>query len=106
MVVSSIIPVLMAATLLMVGTAWSQETATTERIDPEVPQAERICEQEIAEAKLLMAANIDDFGPMDQARMDQLLAEAEEFCADDNEVMAAIRLEALQAIIEVTGATN
>jgi hypothetical protein len=106
MVVSSIIPVFLAAPLLIAGTAWSQDTSTTERIDPQVPQAERICEQEIAQAKLLVAANIDDFDPMDQARIDQLLAEAEEFCEDNNEVMAAIRLEALQAIIEVTGAAN
>jgi hypothetical protein len=40
---------------------------------------------------------------MEQMRLRTQLDEARAYCDDNNEVMAAIRLEAVTAVIEVTG---
>lgn len=87
------------AALLLAGNAAAQ--TTTEPIDPTIPQEERICEIEIAEVAAMRAEAAGEIEPMQEAQLDRLMAEAQGFCDDNNEVMAAIRLEAAQAIIEV-----
>jgi hypothetical protein len=104
-----------AAILLAGGTlAAAQEAAPTEPLDPgipqqdelldpEIPQQERICDLEIARVEAILDETVEEFGGMEQMRLRTQLDEARAFCDDDNEVMAAIRLEAVTAVIEVTG---
>lgn len=85
-----------------IGAAVAQDDTAAPETDPAAPQAERICQQEINASEDLVADAAGSLEPADEARVADLLAEAQTFCDDDNEVMAAIRLEALQAIIEIT----
>lgn len=70
--------------------------------DPSISQQERICDREIDEVETAMAEHAESFDEMERARMITLLGEARRFCDDGNEVMAAIRLEAVAALIEIT----
>ena len=96
----------MAMTVIAVvsslGAAVAQDEEAAPATDVTAPQAERICQQEIDDSEALVAESSADLEPADQVRVESLLAEAQTFCNEDNEVMAAIRLEALQAIIEIT----
>lgn len=92
--------------LLAVPLLSAQEVTPEDLLDPEVPQEERICDLEIAKVEAILEEHIDSFGRMEQARMRQQLDEAQAYCDDGNEVMAAIRLEAVMAIIEVTGVAD
>lgn len=85
-----------------IGAAVAQDEAAAPAADVAAPQAERICRQEIADSEVLVADSVASLEPADQVRVENLLAEAHTFCDEGNEVMAAIRLEALQAIIEIT----
>jgi hypothetical protein len=85
-----------------IGVAVAQDDTAAPATDAAAPQAERICEQEIVDSQALVAGSSASLEPADQARVESLLAEAQAFCDENNEVMAAIRLEALQAIIEIT----
>lgn len=87
------------AALLLAGGVAAQ--TTTEPIDPTIPQEERICEIEIAEVTDMRNEAEVELEPMQQNQLDRLMGEAQAFCDDDNGVMAAIRLEAARAIIEV-----
>ncbi len=100
------LPVFAALSLLLGPLAVAQEVTTNDLLDPEVPQEERICDLEIAEVEAQVEENIEAFGRLEQARMRQQLDEAQAFCDDGNEVMAAIRLEAVMALIEVTGVAD
>ncbi len=90
------------ATMGWIGVAVAQDDTAAPATDAAAPQAERICEQEIVDSAALVASSSASLEPADQARVESLLAEAQAFCDENNEVMAAIRLEALQAIIEIT----
>lgn len=90
------------AVVSSVGAAVAQDDTAAPDADAAAPQAERICQQEIVDSEALVAGSSADLEPADQARVESLLAEAQTFCDENNEVMAAIRLEALQAIIEIT----
>lgn len=98
-------PAILASSMLLgsVVAASAQDTPTEDLIDPEVPQQERICDMEIDEVEALLDENIEAFGRLEQSRLQQQLDEAQEFCDSGNEVMAAIRLEAVMAVIEVSG---
>jgi hypothetical protein len=85
-----------------VGVAVAQDDTAAPATDATAPQAERICEQEIIDSEAMVADSADSLELADQARVATLLDEARAFCDQNNEVMAAIRLEALQAIIEIT----
>jgi len=100
------LPVFAVCSLFLVPLASAQEVTTEDLLDPEIPQEERICDLEIAKVESLMEEHIDAFGRMEQARMRQQLDQARAFCDDGNEVMAAIRLEAVMAVIEVTGVAD
>jgi hypothetical protein len=89
--------------LLWSSLAPAQEVDVEQLVDEAVPQQERICDREIDEVEARLEASIDSFGPMEQDRLRTQLDEAQEFCDDGNEVMAAIRLEAVTAVIEVSG---
>lgn len=95
------LPALAFVALLWGGAAEAQTITTPEPVDPGVTQEERICDMEIAEVEEAMANYAEDFDQMEQARMRTQLDEARQFCDDGNEVMAAIRLEALTAMLEV-----
>lgn len=90
------------AAVSTIGASVAQDDTTAPATDAAAPQAERICQQEIVDSEALVADSSASLEPADQARVESLLAEAQTFCDEDNEVMAAIRLEALQAIIEIT----
>ena len=98
------LPLLTAAMLsLTVGLVQAQEVTTDELTDPAIPQAERICDLEIERVEAILAETLESFGRLEQSRLRTQLDEARAFCDDGNEVMAAIRLEAVTAVIEVTG---
>ena len=78
-----------------------QAQVTDDPIDLEIPQEERICNIEIAEVEERMEERIDEFPRLEQARLQQQLREAQDYCDEGNEVMAAIRLEAVIATLEV-----
>jgi len=90
------------AAMSSIGAAVAQDDTVAPETDAAAPQAERICQQEIVESEALVADAASSLEPADEARVASLLAEAQTFCDENNEVMAAIRLEALQAIIEIT----
>jgi hypothetical protein len=107
---------LFAAAILLAGgtVAAAQEAAPNEPLDPaipqqeelldpEIPQQERICDLEIARVEAILDETVGEFGRMEQMRLRTQLDEARAYCDDNNEVMAAIRLEAVAAVIEVTG---
>jgi hypothetical protein len=100
------LPIVVAIALSLAPFAGAQEATEEDLVDPEVPQQERICDQEIDEVEASLEAKIDAFEPAEQERLRRQLVEAQELCDDDNEVMAAIRLEAVTAIIEVTGVAD
>ena len=100
------LPVIAALGLCVAPFAGAQEATENHLIDPEGPQQERICEQEIDEVDALLQEKIDAFEPIEQERLQTQLDEARTLCNDGNEVMAAIRLEAVMAIIEVTGVAD
>lgn len=100
------LPVFAVCSLVLMPLASAQEVTTEDLLDPEIPQEERICDLEIAKVEAIMEEHIDAFGRMEQARMRQQLDEAQAYCDDGNEVMAAIRLEAVMAVIEVTGVAD
>ncbi len=100
------LPTIAALGMLMGSLASAQESVTDDLVDPEVPQQERICDLEIDEVEALLDENIEAFGRLEQTRLRQQLEEAQAFCDDGNEVMAAIRLEAVMAVIEVTGVAD
>lgn len=100
------LPVVAACSLVWLPLAAAQEVMTEDLLDPAIPQEERICDLEIAEVEALLEENIDAFGRLEQTRMRTQLDEAQAFCDDGNEVMAAIRLEAVMAVIEVTGVAD
>ena len=85
------------------GLAHAQVATTDDPVDPAMPQQERICDLEIDEVEAVLDEHVESFEPMEQSRLRTQLDEAQAFCDDDNEVMAAIRLEAVTAVIEVTG---
>lgn len=91
------------AMLLSGSLALAQEVDVDSLVEDAVPQQERICDREIDEVEARLEASIDSFGPMEQDRLRTQLDEAQQFCDDGNEVMAAIRLEAVTAVIEVSG---
>lgn len=98
----SILPALL--TLLFACSApvaRSAQAQTTDPVDPAISQNERICEIEISEVEAMRSDALGDLEPMQEAELERLMAEARDFCDDDNGVMAAIRLEAAKAIIEV-----
>ena len=101
-----VLPTIAALSMLLGSFASAQEAVTEELLDPVIPQEERICDLEIAEVEALLDENIEAFGRLEQSRMRQQLVEAQNFCDDGNEVMAAIRLEAVMAVIEVTGVAD
>jgi hypothetical protein len=104
--VRPVLPTIATLSLLLGSLASAQEAVTEDLLDPEIPQEERICDLEIAEVEALLDENIEAFGRLEQSRMRQQLEEAQAFCDDGNEVMAAIRLEAVMAVIEVTGVAD
>jgi hypothetical protein len=83
--------------------AQAQTVTADDLLDPELPPAERICDREIDEVEAMLEEKIDSFGRMEQERLRTQLDEAQAYCDDGNEVMAAIRLEAVSAVIEVIG---
>lgn len=91
------------ALLLWNGLALAQEVDVDALVEEAVPQQERICDREIDEVEAMLQEKIDSFGRMEQDRLRTQLDEAQQYCDDGNEVMAAIRLEAVTAVIEVTG---
>ena len=101
-----VLPTIAALGLLVVPLAIAQELTTEELLDPAMPQEERICDLEIDEVEALLDQNIEAFGRLEQTRLRGQLEEAQQFCDDGNEVMAAIRLEAVMAVIEVTGVAD
>ncbi len=86
--------------------AQAQEVTADDLRDAELPPAERICDLEIARVEAILDANLDSFGRMQQGRLRSQLDEAQAFCDDGNEAMAAIRLEAVTAVVEVTAPTD
>ena len=100
------LPALVAFGLCAAPLAGAQEAITEDLLGPEIPQEERICDREIAEVEALLVDNIEAFGRLEQERLRTQLDEAQAFCDDGNEVMAAIRLEAVMAVIEVTGVAD
>lgn len=94
------LPSAMAFAVLVQGGIALAQTAT-DPIDPTISQDERICEVEIAEIEAMRADAEGELEPMQEAQLDRLMAEARDFCERDNGVMAAIRLEAARAMIEV-----
>ena len=104
--VRPLLPIIAALSMLLGSLASAQEAVTDDLVDPAIPQQERICDLEIEEVEALLDENIEAFGRLEQSRLRQQLAEAQDFCDDGNEVMAAIRLEAVMAVIEVTGVTD
>jgi hypothetical protein len=104
--VRPVLPTIAALGILLGSYAAAQEAVTEGLVDPEIPQEERICDLEIDEVEALLDDNIEAFGRLEQSRLRQQLDEAQEFCDDGNEVMAAIRLEAVMAVIEVTGVAD
>lgn len=99
------LPAFVTLGLYFAPLAGAQEV-TNDLVDPEVPQQERICAMEIDEVEALLNENIDAFGRQEQERLRTQLDEAQAFCDDGNEMMAAIRLEAVMAVIEVTGVAD
>lgn len=99
------LPLVVILNLCSVPLAGAQEV-TDDLVDPEVPQQERICDTEIDEVEALLEENIDAFGRMEQERLRTQLEEAQQFCDEGNEMMAAIRLEAVMAMIEVSGVAD
>jgi|GEM_PF-3157360 len=99
------LPAIVVLGLCLVPPAGAQD-GTDDLVDPEVPQEERICDMEIDEVETLLDEKIDAFGRLEQERLRTQLEEAQQFCDDGNEVMAAIRLEAVMAVLEVTGAAD
>jgi hypothetical protein len=91
------------AVLLWSSLALAQEVDVDALVEEAVPQQERICDQEVDEVEAMLQEKIDSFGRMEQERLRTQLDEAQAYCDDGNEVMAAIRLEAVTAVIEVTG---
>jgi hypothetical protein len=104
--VRPVLPIIAALGILLGSYAAAQEAVTEGLVNPEIPQEERICDLEIDEVEALLDDNIEAFGRLEQSRLRQQLDEAQEFCDDGNEVMAAIRLEAVMAVIEVTGVAD
>jgi hypothetical protein len=104
--VRALFPAIAALGMLVVPPAIAQEATTEELLESAVPQEERICDLEIAEVEARLDENIDAFGRMEQARMRDQLREAREFCDDGNQMMAAIRLEAVTAVLDVTAAAD
>lgn len=101
------LPALVAFTLLAAGgLAQAQEATPADLIDPEIPQQERICDVEIDEVEAILDENLDSFEELEQQRLRTQLDEARAFCDDGNEVMAAIRLEAVTAVVEVTAGAD
>ena len=107
---------LFAAAMLLAGgtVAAAQEAAPSEPLDPAIPgqeeladpaipQQERICDFEIARVEAILDDTVEEFGRLEQNRLRTQLDEARAYCDDNNDVMAAIRLEAVTAVIEVTG---
>ena len=101
-----VLPAIAALSMLMGPLALAQEATTEDLLDPAIPQEERICALEIDEVEALLDENIEAFGRLEQSRLRQQLDEAQGYCDDGNEVMAAIRLEAVMAVIEVTGVAD
>lgn len=97
-----ILAIVIVAAMGPIGSVVAQNEAAAPAADAVAPQAERICEQEIAEAGAMVAESGGDLDFADQDRVTRLLDEAQAFCDENNEMMAAIRLETLQAIIEIT----
>lgn len=98
-----ILPGVFLVSLLGGQAALAQSSTASDTIDPTVPAEERICETEIAEVEELRAEMAGEFTELDEQRMDALLEEARQFCEEENEVMAAIRLETVTAMIDITG---
>lgn len=102
-----VFPALIAVCLAFGGSlAQALEVTADDLRDPELPPAERICDLEIARVEAILDANLDSFGRMQQSRLRSQLDEAQAFCDDGNEAMAAIRLEAVTAVVEVTAPTD
>jgi hypothetical protein len=100
----AILRALVAFGLLLWGSpALAQEVDVETLVEEAVPQKERICDQEVDEVEAMLQEKIDSFGRMEQERLRTQLDEAQAYCDDGNEVMAAIRLEAVTAVIEVIG---
>ncbi len=96
-----------AAPIVITGLlAAAQTEPADDLVDPAVPQEERICDQEIDEVEARLEATIDSFSRLEQERLRTQLDEAQQFCDDGNQMMAAIRLEAVTAVIEVSGSAN
>ena len=104
--VRAFLPAIAVLSMLAVPPALAQESTTEELLESAVPQEERICDLEIAEVEARFDENIDAFGRLEQARMREQLSEAHEFCDAGNQMMAAIRLEAVTAVLDVTTAAE
>jgi hypothetical protein len=92
--------------MLAAPPAVGQEATTEELLESAVPQEERICDREIAEVEARLDENIEAFEPLEQERMRDQLREAQELCDAGNQMMAAIRLEAVTAVLDVTSTAN
>jgi hypothetical protein len=87
--------------IVVLGGASLQAQTESGQVDQTNSQEERICEIEIQEVEEMRAGAEGELDPMQVAKLERLMAEAREFCERGNSVMAAIRLEAAQAMIEV-----
>ena len=90
----------LVVTVLFAGASLQAQTESGQ-VGSTIPQEERICEIEIQEVEEMRVGAEGDLEPMQVAQLERLMAEAREFCESGNSVMAAIRLEAAQAMIEV-----
>lgn len=101
------LPVVVAALLFGGGSfAIAQDVTADDLLDPELAPEERICDLEIAKVEATLDEHVQAFDQMEQSRLRTQLREAQDLCDDGNEVMAAIRLEAVTAVIEVTGVAD
>jgi hypothetical protein len=101
------LPVVVAVLLLGGGSvAPAQDVTADDLLDPEIAQDERICDLEIAKVEATLDEHVQSFDQMEQSRLRTQLREAQDLCDDGNEVVAAIRLEAVTAVIEVTGVAD
>lgn len=96
---------LLVAMVLFSGasSALAQESPINELRESELPQEERICQVEIEAVQAILDEKLESLDEMQQRRLRTQLDEARAFCEAGNEVMAAVRLEAVAAMIEVTG---
>jgi hypothetical protein len=90
----------LVVTALSAGASLQAQTESGQ-VDSTISQEERICKIEVQEVEEMRAGAEGELDPMQVAKLERLMAEAREFCERGNSVMAAIRLEAAQAMIEV-----